>query len=389
MSEGVEQPHATQLKPENPIERKGEITRITKPEGQYVIMYGTHVDPRDPNKLPNHLDAVVFENAGESFYSRFSEYWPSRDIRPNGPLEVEVYDRSRERTEATLEFLKNESIEYSPIMPKIEAARIPVIFADMAFKKLVGDVIPELYDLNDKLNDAIWQVTHPLLKQPPPEGSAARKVQTREFQQERGGILVKTALITQPFPGMSYPFLVAALEGAIGTTLLAQIIKNRQRKTYTRRDFLIKGAKAAVGAWLLMPAIEGLLFTTLGMQGEFMPPDIRKLVEKTHPETWFFLLTLRNIVLAHKEQWLMETMGNKPVLATTIGSAHTGLEDQIMRSPEERLQFLRAVKPLLNRMFDPESIYKMVQFNFYPDRWNWWGPSRVYEIPELKELVTS
>lgn len=241
----------------------------------------------------------------------------------------------------------------------------------------------------NSLDNGLWNLKKELTRRFPDAAPTAQDIQqvlSNVLDTARGKVYgIQDSLL---FNAMGYPMMVALTEGAIGTKLLMQVIEDR--KQITRRGFLKKvgtGFKTAAAVWLSMPLIESLLFLGFGVQGDFVHPNLRKLIEKTHPETWFFILTLRNVVLAQKEQWLMEQMGDKPHhIATIIGAAHTGLEDQIRKSPEERLKFLQAVKPLLEHMFVPESVYKMVQFEFNEKRLHW-RPTKIFEIPELKELV--
>ncbi len=189
--------------------------------------------------------------------------------------------------------------------------------------------------------------------------------------------------------GFGTEYIPAVLEalGILGETKIGiDLLKKISREKKDRRDILKIGARSIAAAWLVQPALS--YFSALGAnaigEGEESTTELVKLSNKTHPEVFLLTTTLRNVVIAHKEEWLASKKGNKPHFATIIGVGHAGIEDQIQYSPEERWEFLRRLKPLLQMLVRPEEFYRIGEFE-YTD--NMWKVNEVHEVPELKKLV--
>lgn len=151
----------------------------------------------------------------------------------------------------------------------------------------------------------------------------------------------------------------------------------------SRREFL-NITKVALGLWLLTPAgFLSDLLPTLTTHGREQTAEIIKSVEGIHPESLFFTLQLRDIVLAHKEEWLMKG-GPKGHLGTVIGGLHTGIENWLKRSSQERLEFLSRARPFFKDIVVPDTFYEIIRFEFNKDRWK---VAEIFEVPELKALV--
>jgi len=178
----------------------------------------------------------------------------------------------------------------------------------------------------------------------------------------------------------------------IGSEISSEIKRHKDKKKekeIDRRSFLRIGAKGLAGAYLSMPLIStaGRIFSGFTGYGSSTTAEFKKLSQKLHPEEHIFLYTLRNVVMAHKQQHMMENM-NDSQMATLIGAAHTGIEDQIKHSPEERLEFLKALKKagILKKVIkDPETFYKVLQYDYDEEEGQW--SYQETEIPELKELL--
>lgn len=398
--------------PREPIERKGGIAIIRRKEGTYYLMYGNHIEERDPKKFPGNLTAVVFEGSAGDEWTRVSQLeidlhegevkrnqeqdkQPRRPLNPANPYHAEILRLREENEKRTRElaqrYVKPSAIdtmyknrtEYSKIIRTIESQQLPVFFADVEFKDKIFEAAPYLSVLDDQLTDFL-NMTADKFPGTIPTLQVVYDSYTSAWRRE------------SPFPAMTHPIIASVAEGVIGSSMLAKMTWERLKtKKLSRRDFLTGSeiAKGAFAGWLTLPVIESTLFATKGIQGEFLHPEMRKLIETTHPEVWFLILTLRNVLLAHKEHWLLthkdRWLRNQETavtnLGTIIGSAHTGLEDQILHSPEERMKLLKAVKPLLKIVYNKESVYKMLKYDFDGKQWRTTG---FYEVPELKALVT-
>lgn len=183
--------------------------------------------------------------------------------------------------------------------------------------------------------------------------------------------------------------LMAIAEAGLGSNLLTKAKKELKTKQISRRKFLRVTGAVALASYLSTPLLASLsraasIFTNVG---HGPTAEFQKISHKLHPEADLFVLTLRNAILAQKEQWLMEKMGNRPHFATVLGGDHCGIEDQIQYSPQRRLKFLKALKPLLPRVISPkETFYKIAIFDF---NGRVWQVRETLEEPELRKLITS
>lgn len=198
---------------------------------------------------------------------------------------------------------------------------------------------------------------------------------------------------TVSFPLLDKAVLVGTAasfgETTIGLTMLAKLTqvekKTTGEKKINRRNFLKQTATTAAALWLTTPVISniGRIVSAYGGVGEDITANFQKMSHKLHPEQGLVVLTIRNELLAHKEEWLANVLGNKPNLATIMGAAHTQIEDAIQSSPYDRLAFLRSVSPIIKTFFTSESLYKMVRLDFNGKEWQ---VNNILIIPELKAL---
>lgn len=167
---------------------------------------------------------------------------------------------------------------------------------------------------------------------------------------------------------------------AIGLDILRRFAFSKESKV-SRRNLL----KAGISSWLLSPAIAGVLrgLSLKLHKLEGLSAELPKGAAKVSPQTLFFTITVRNMVIAHKAEWIMRHRGDKPHLVTAIGGYHTGLEDALLYSAEDRINFLQALSPALKRI-PSETFYKSVELAF--NGYNW-EVKNVFEIPELKAIM--
>lgn len=177
--------------------------------------------------------------------------------------------------------------------------------------------------------------------------------------------------------------LLLVTEAFIGFEMGRRIL---WEKPISRRDFFKIGAGGLAALWLLAPLPIGV-GTTIPLvlnKGVGRALELDKLSHQMHPELDFLGLALRNVVIAHKEEWVAGNLAKENQnLVTIIGAGHVGIEDAFLCSPEKRLQFLRRLRPLLKAAVIPETLYTMPKFTYEGNHWQ----KEIFEIPELKELI--
>lgn len=128
----------------------------------------------------------------------------------------------------------------------------------------------------------------------------------------------------------------------------------------------------------------------LSNPSEVIHPEITALKQMAKDQSNFLVKTLREVSIAHKLWWLIQTLGVNPELAAVIGRGHRdteermGLEGRINQSPQDRLEYLNSIKPALSLSVNSESLYRVVECRFDSKDWQ---VTNILEIPELKMLV--
>jgi len=181
--------------------------------------------------------------------------------------------------------------------------------------------------------------------------------------------------------------LLVAGEATLSAYLLAKTAQETKHAPISRRDFLKLGGKAALATWLSIPFMSDLgISASLEMrEGRSASAEFKKASHRLHPEARLLIDTVRNIVIAHKEQRLMEYMKSHPHLVTILGAAHVGIENDIQSSAEKRLAFLQTLKPILHKVYTPGTFYRAVRMDFDGKNWQ---VGDTFEFPELKALIT-
>lgn len=153
----------------------------------------------------------------------------------------------------------------------------------------------------------------------------------------------------------------------------------------TRRDLLKFSISVGLASYLSSPFISLIshVVSAYTEVGNEQAARFQELTQKVNP-SWFFSLTFRELVLAHKQIWQAERLAKKPHFLTIIGGAHSGLERQYQSTAEERLNTLERLKPFWKPQVEPETFYKMVRFDFNGERWK---VGEIIEVPELKRMV--
>lgn len=96
------------------------------------------------------------------------------------------------------------------------------------------------------------------------------------------------------------------------------------------------------------------------------------------PSTWF-----RNVVMAHKGEWLMRNVTGMKHFAMVLGEGHTGIEGQLRRSPEDRIKALQRLSLILKALSRRETIFNISRYDYNGSEWQLGG---MFEVPELKAI---
>lgn len=131
---------------------------------------------------------------------------------------------------------------------------------------------------------------------------------------------------------------------------------NREHSNKITRRGVMKGfGKTSIGLWLSSHIPEGLArrisykdFTTEpdeNSNARKLEKFFIKLNSNIHPETRTIAASTRNIIIAQKSEYvakqLAKSLGKKPEIAIIVGGAHTGIEDELLKTKEERIQELK------------------------------------------------
>lgn len=178
--------------------------------------------------------------------------------------------------------------------------------------------------------------------------------------------------------------LATFIEGFAGMGLALEAFKI----PLSRRTFLKIGTLGLAG-WFLMPISTVLAgeYSRISESGEEAAARYHKLTEDLHPEFFFFAGQLRNAVIAHKLQWLMESDSKRyRHISQIIGSLHIGIETKLLDGPGRRLSFLTETQRIWQPIVKPETFYKTALFAFEGQQWE---VEDIVEHSDLKSLVSS
>lgn len=182
--------------------------------------------------------------------------------------------------------------------------------------------------------------------------------------------------------------------GVLGETYRRLVIVPYMKYSKVSRADFIKGAFAVlVGGWFFTPGISesGRVFAG---EDNGISADFQRLSHKLHPEQLLVIGTLRNIVMAHKQEWLARQMGNNPHFVTVIGGKHVGLETELLNSGETRLDFLKKSQFRWGSLIDESTFHAIHRFDYTdkPERrlpLGKWKLSNTFYVPDLGELVNA
>lgn len=151
-------------------------------------------------------------------------------------------------------------------------------------------------------------------------------------------------------------------------------------------DLINYSINILVRSWLLQPAVLMATgyFADKTQTGYGFYAFFNKLNRLIHPEYMGVLVHPRNTLIAHKERWLNEYLGNDKHLLSILGSGHTQTENELNKSPRQRLSYLRRTKFFWGKSFNPECVYSIQRYDF---RRGEWEPTETLEVPDLKTLI--
>lgn len=250
---------------ESRIQRNGNIVEITKPEGNYRIVYKTHYITHGVNLVPVKADGFFLETGTPEDYVSH----PLRTL--------------------------NEFLQWKPHRPMFDALakrHIPIYMADVSFK-------------NTRRTLAV----------------------------------------------MGAEFIIEGAEVFGAFHFIEQAIAEQNMLK------LAALAPVLVWAWSTV-ALRGAAFTTSISEGwHNVVAQMWKLNFRIHPEIAPLTLNTRNLIIAHKEQWLADYLGSHPHFTTLLGPDHIRIEDALAELPEKRLEKIKRLRPLWERITTPETIY--------------------------------
>lgn len=215
---------------------------------------------------------------------------------------------------------------------------------------------------------------------------------------ERSGIpMLEIDLALKPWIGIA-ELVLPALEGAVGARLVGQQIMTPKTNRSGRADVtgsavnqsrraLLKLAAVAAGAYTLLPAtaLFGRAVSTIADTGFQESAEFNTAVDRIHPELYLFTRKLRNAVIAEKLRYLLST-DKYDHLLITIGAGHTGLEEEIQKDADTRLEFIAKFRGHFDKILTDTSTLYMIQTHVKSNL-GVWIPSKKYYVPELLEIA--
>lgn len=194
--------------------------------------------------------------------------------------------------------------------------------------------------------------------------------------------------LTSKALGADFVFFGASKALTANTLAVDLVSKALQRERICRRELV---GKTLAAAFLGMPLVTSCLNTAAVFTdtGQNITAEIKQLADTLNPEDHFIINTLRNKVIAYKEQQmardLWDIYGRKPHIATVIGAQHLGLERELTISPQRQAAFLKRWKTLVSNVpNNPKTFTSGVILSFSG---NQWIIKKNFEFPVLKTLI--
>ena len=174
-----------------------------------------------------------------------------------------------------------------------------------------------------------------------------------------------------------------AAEWIGGMRLINQMIRNDNKP---KRDFIASLTYGLAGAWLLLPVVSNLtrLLSSITGEGTEQSARLKKLSHKLHPEAELLYLSLRNAVIAEKAYYLAQTYGENAHITIVLGAGHVGIEDMLIKSHAERMNYMKKFQNLLPKIVTPEYFYSIMTMIY---KGNEWRLEKIEKVPSLEALA--
>lgn len=168
-----------------------------------------------------------------------------------------------------------------------------------------------------------------------------------------------------------------------GMRLISQLLRH---DTKPKRGFVASLTYGLAGAWLLLPVVSNMTRLVSAITGEGMEQSARlkKLSHKLHPEAELLYLSLRNAVIAEKAYHLAQMYGKNAHIAIVLGAGHVGIEDMLIKSHAERMQYMKKFHKLLHKIALPEYLYSIIRMGYNGKKWSM---EKTEKVPALEALA--
>lgn len=169
---------------------------------------------------------------------------------------------------------------------------------------------------------------------------------------------------------------------------LAQQLQHLQFNALRPEEVARIGFLTLVGLWTtgpLLTQVVGVGSHLTGV-GKDTSAKLVRVAKETNPSYDYFTLNLRNRLIAHKIQWLMQHMQEiNPSfnhLAVVMGGGHAGIEKLLLEDFAELEKHNVDSKSLLNFGLQRETIPTIAEFRF-DEETNSWIRKTLLMVPEL------
>lgn len=313
------------------------ISRIEKPEGIYEFHYGSHEKTQDITDFPEDATGIMLETGNLDYIETPVE--EMIDMYENHTQYKDIMVMNKERLDP---------LYFTDASPRNAAVALVLLNSYMPALKAAGGSGALLGVTSDVLNHRNKVKSHHSHK---------------EFFKDWPEHLMPSSAQSEVAPKLS------------------------------RRDFLKMSGKAVVGTWLLTPLVTDLVNNALyNYEQRRERKTLDDISKELHPDEKILqaiFLTARNLVIAHKEQAIMEAKDDADAkLVSVLGADHFGIEETIQATPTERLESLKEMKPLLKVAFRDSTFYSYAELvPQQTENGTVLYERKITEIPELRELI--
>ncbi|HEY4525353.1 MAG TPA: hypothetical protein VJL39_03225 [Candidatus Paceibacterota bacterium] len=198
-------------------------------------------------------------------------------------------------------------------------------------------------------------------------------------------------------PLLGGPLLLRAAEVGLGVAAIQQFAKVAKKvPALTRRDMLRGAIATALMAKGIPQAISvasnlNALASNENTQSSDAMKSVQRLNETISPETNGLPTTWRNAIWAQKLHAIADIVrteiGRKPEIAVRVGVAHSGIEDMLRASPEERLQVVHRYMHIVKLVeTDAEKVHISPMVRYEPATDGKWELTNVSKEPSLARI---